>query len=63
MFQMKMIFFAVPVRRNSEENCETGTKNNCDLFLPMYPSILLSLQNSGFFNLVFLHTIVSLRDS
>ena len=36
MFQMKMIFFAVPVRRNSEENCETGTKNNCDLFLPMY---------------------------
>ena len=32
MFQMKMIFFAVPVRRNSEENCETGTKNSCDLF-------------------------------
>ena len=27
-----MIFFAVPVRRNSEENCETGTKNSCDLF-------------------------------
>ena len=26
MFQMKMFFFAVPVRRNSEENCKTGTK-------------------------------------
>ena len=55
MFQMKMIFFAVPVRRNSEENCETGTKNN-------WP-FLFSLENSVFFNLVYLHTIVFLLDS
>ena len=29
----------------------------------IYPSILFSLQNSVFFNLVCLHTIISLRDS